>query len=179
MERRTLPNILITGTPGTGKTTLCSELASRIADLDWINVADLAKENNLYMSYDHQYHCPVLDEEKLMDEMEDRMGEPFGGKIVDYHGCDFFPKRWFDAVFVLRTNTDLLYDRLASRGYEGKKLEDNVQCEIFQVLVDEAKSAYDEEIVHELMSDTPDQMEDNLEKISTWIQNWRNASDHR
>jgi len=50
---------------------------------------------------------------QLIDEMEDRMGQ--GGKIVDYHGCDFFPERWFDIVFVLRTDNTVLYDRLAYR----------------------------------------------------------------
>ena len=50
---------------------------------------------------------------QLIDEMEDKMGE--GGKIVDYHGCDFFPERWFDIVFVLRTSNTVLYDRLAYR----------------------------------------------------------------
>jgi len=38
-----------------------------------------------------------------------------GGNIVEYHGCDFFPERWFDAVFVLRTDNTLLYDRLQQR----------------------------------------------------------------
>jgi len=50
---------------------------------------------------------------QLIDEMEDGMGQ--GGKIVDYHGCDFFPERWFDIVFVLRTDNTVLYDRLAYR----------------------------------------------------------------
>lgn len=38
-----------------------------------------------------------------------------GGNIVDYHGCDLFPERWFDAVFVLRTDNTVLYDRLVKR----------------------------------------------------------------
>ena len=38
-----------------------------------------------------------------------------GGVVVEYHGCDFFPKRWFDAVFVLRTDNTILYDRLQQR----------------------------------------------------------------
>ena len=38
-----------------------------------------------------------------------------GGVIVDYHGCDFFPERWFDKVFVLRTDNTILYDRLTQR----------------------------------------------------------------
>ena len=38
-----------------------------------------------------------------------------GGNIVDYHGCDFFPERWFDIVFVLRTDNTVLYSRLEKR----------------------------------------------------------------
>lgn len=38
-----------------------------------------------------------------------------GGVIIDYHGCDFFPERWFHIVFVLRTDNTNLYNRLESR----------------------------------------------------------------
>lgn len=38
-----------------------------------------------------------------------------GGVIVDYHGCDFFPERWFQIVFVLRTDNTNLYSRLEGR----------------------------------------------------------------
>lgn len=50
---------------------------------------------------------------QVVDELEDKMTE--GGVIVDYHGCDFFPQRWFDIVFVLRTHNTQLYSRLESR----------------------------------------------------------------
>ena len=50
---------------------------------------------------------------QVLDELEDQIAE--GGNIIDYHGCDFFPERFFDIVFVLRTNNTLLYDRLAAR----------------------------------------------------------------
>ncbi|XP_064483163.1 adenylate kinase isoenzyme 6-like [Ornithodoros turicata] len=172
--RRETPNILVTGTPGTGKSTLASELSER-AGLEWINVGDVAKENNLFDGYDAKLECPILDEDGVIDELEEKLSESSGGKLVDYHGCDFFPKRWFDAVFVLRTDNTLLYDRLRSRGYSGKKLEENIQCEIFQSLLDEAKESYDPNIVFELPSNTPDDMEDNLEKLAVWIQQWRVA----
>lgn len=48
-----------------------------------------------------------------MDELEEKMVE--GGAILDYHGCDLFPERWFDIVFVLRTDNTQLYTRLESR----------------------------------------------------------------
>lgn len=62
---RTRPNILVTGTPGTGKTVLATELAQRTG-LHYINVGDLAKENDLYDGWDEQYACHVLDEDKVL-----------------------------------------------------------------------------------------------------------------
>ena len=38
-----------------------------------------------------------------------------GGIIVDYHGADLFPERWFDLVIVLRSDNTVLYQRLESR----------------------------------------------------------------
>ena len=58
------------------------------------------------------------------------------------------------------------------RGYAGKKLTGNVECEIFQTLLQEAKSSYAEEIVHELESNTQANKESNLSRIVTWIENW-------
>lgn len=49
----------------------------------------------------------------MIDELEEMVGER--GSIVEYHGCDFFPERWFDAVVVLRTDNTILYDRLQKR----------------------------------------------------------------
>jgi adenylate kinase len=59
------------------------------------------------------------------------------------------------------------------RGYTGKKLEDNVQCEIFQTILEEAQGAYKPDIVHELPSNTPDDMEENLDKITAWVEQWK------
>ncbi|XP_027257409.1 adenylate kinase isoenzyme 6 isoform X3 [Cricetulus griseus] len=161
------------GTPGVGKTTLGKELASR-SGLKYVNVGDLAQEGQLYDGYDEEYGCPILDEDRVVDELENEMRE--GGVIVDYHGCDFFPERWFHIVFVLRTDNSILYKRLETRGYNEKKLQDNIQCEIFQVLYEEARASYREEIVHQLPSNEPEQLEDNINQISKWIEQW--VKDH-
>ena len=50
---------------------------------------------------------------QVIDELEEVMSA--GGNIVDYHGCEFFPERWFDIVFVLRTDNAVLYERLENR----------------------------------------------------------------
>ncbi|XP_055983804.1 adenylate kinase isoenzyme 6-like [Sorex fumeus] len=144
-----LPNILLTGTPGVGKTTLGKELAPR-AGLKYVNVGDLAQEGQLFDGYDEEYECSIFDDDKVIDELENQMSE--GGVIVDCLGCDFFPESWFHVVFVLRIDNTVLYKRLETRGYSEKKLKENIQCEIFQVLYEEALTSYNEEIVHQLLS---------------------------
>lgn len=65
MERdRTRPNILVTGTPGTGKTVLANELVQRTG-LTYVNVGELAKEKDLYEGWDEEFNCHVLDEDRV------------------------------------------------------------------------------------------------------------------
>ncbi|KAL3530607.1 hypothetical protein ACH5RR_009929 [Cinchona calisaya] len=170
---RKKPNLLITGTPGTGKTTTASALAEA-TQLRHINVGDLVKEKNLHDGWDEQLQCHIINEDLVCDELEDMMEE--GGNIVDYHGCDFFPERWFNKVVVLQTENSVLYDRLTRRGYTGSKLSNNIECEIFQVLLEEAKESYREEIVVALRSDTIDDINNNVSTLSDWVRNWNTLS---
>jgi adenylate kinase len=49
-----------------------------------------------------------------LDALEELI-PPQGGIVMDYHGCELFPERWFDLVVVLQTDHNLLFDRLAAR----------------------------------------------------------------
>jgi adenylate kinase len=97
-----------------------------------------------------------------------------GNNIIDYHGCDFFPERWFQLVVVLRTDNSILYSRLEKRHYSNKKITENIECEIMQVILEEARESYNHEIIWELENNTVDQMEKNAEKIIDWYQNYHN-----
>jgi adenylate kinase len=94
MPSRSRPNILITGTPGTGKTTTAEQLAARTG-LQHINVGDLVKQRTLHTGWDEQHQAYTLDEDKVCDELEAPLGEA-GGCVVDHHSCDFFPERHVD-----------------------------------------------------------------------------------
>ena len=167
---RKKPNILITGTPGTGKTST-SQLIAEMTGMRHINCSQLVKKNQLSTERNEEYDCLMLDEDALCDEIEVDMDN--GGNIVDFHSIDFFPERWFDLVLVLRTDNTILFDRLKGRNYNEKKLAENVQCEIMQVVLEEARNSYDISIIHEVQSNTIDEMENNVERVVEWVKQFK------
>ena len=66
-----------------------------------------------------------------------------------------------------------LYSRLERRGYTGKKLEDNIQCEIFETILQLARITFTDGKVFELKSDNIHQIPDNISKIRQWIDKWK------
>ena len=109
---------------------------------------------------------------QLLDSLEDEV--PQGGFIIDWHACDLFPRRWVDLVVVLRTDSTILYDRLKVRNYPNAKIQENLDSEIMEVLLAEARESYDDDIVWEMRSNKIGDMEENLEKIESWIKEWSN-----
>ncbi|KAG9048304.1 factor activating pos9 [Tulasnella sp. UAMH 9824] len=173
-ERR-LPNIVITGTPGTGKSTHAQLLVDASpVPLQHLNISEMAKEKKLYENYDEEWQTYIV-----LDELEPLTDA--GGLVIDWHTCDVFPERWIDLVVVLRCDHTLLWDRLEKRGYSLKKIQENNESEIMQTVLDDAKESYAEEIVVELRSENTEDLESNVDRIVSWIQNWRRDrgfSDH-
>ena len=167
---RKLPNILITGTPGTGKSTTAQMLAAQAPSMRHIELGALVKDKQMHQGWDEEYETYILDEERILDELEE-MQEP-GGLIVDFHGAELFPERWFDLVLVLRTDNTVLYPRLQGRCYSEMKLSENMEAEIMQTILDEARESYKEEIVIELRSDTVEDIESNVQRVLQWMQQW-------
>ncbi|KAI0120038.1 AAA domain-containing protein [Nemania sp. FL0031] len=167
---RANPNIVVTGTPGVGKTTHCETLAERTG-LQHVSVNQIVKDKECHEGWDEEYHSWIVDEDKLLDALEDEVAE--GGCIIDWHACDLFPERWVDLVVVLRVQTSTLYDRLKARKYPEKKLQENLDSEIMDVLLLEARESYDENIVVELTSNTTDEMDSNVDRVEAWIKQWK------
>ena len=195
---RTKPNILITGTPCVGKTATASLISERL-NMYHVNVGEIIQRHKFHLEYDDNLQTHVLDEDQLLDHLEtlfdsssaadddndneddsdsdndDGQKTKFGKKgnlVADYHACELFPERWFDLVIVLRADTHVLYDRLMKRGYSENKRSQNMQCEIMQVVLDEAKDSYVQEIVVELKSNSIQDMEQNVDRVVSWYQQW-------
>lgn len=136
-----------------------------------VDVGKWVREQSLHSGRDEEFDCYFVDEDKVCDALEDVVAT--GGVVVDHHGCDFFPERWFDLVLVLQADTAVLYERLKTRGYSDKKLSENMECEIMNVCLEEAMESYKSEVVQQMESNTVEQMEENVEKVAQWIAGWK------
>ncbi|KAH0835761.1 P-loop containing nucleoside triphosphate hydrolase protein [Lanmaoa asiatica] len=168
---RHFPVIVITGTPGTGKSTHAQLLVDESpVPLHHVNVGELVKTHGLHEGFDEEWQSYAVDEDKLLDELEPLASA--GGLVLDWHTCDVFPERWADLVVVLRCHHTLLWDRLEKRGYALKKIQENNEAEIMGVVSDEARESYQPGIVVELESNTMEDLEENVARIVTWIDQW-------
>lgn len=61
---RTAPNIIITGTPGVGK-TIHSEQVAEDTGLQHMSINDIAKQCDCYDGYDEERQSWIIDEDKV------------------------------------------------------------------------------------------------------------------
>eukprot|EP00922_Rhytidocystis_sp_ex-Travisia-forbesii_P064290 GHVS01095555.1.p1 GENE.GHVS01095555.1~~GHVS01095555.1.p1 ORF type:complete len:152 (+),score=59.10 GHVS01095555.1:3-458(+) len=113
------------------------------------------------------------EEEDEEEEEEEERGEGGGGGLlVDFHSCWFFPPEWFDLVVVLRTETAVLYERLENKLYRENKITQNIECEIFQVVYDEAREQFPEEVIVQFNNNTPAELQFSVDAIKQWVEGW-------
>ncbi|KAF4585424.1 DUF1671 domain-containing protein [Ophiocordyceps camponoti-floridani] len=130
----------------------------------------IVKTKQCHQGWSERYQSWIVDDDKVLDAIEG--DTEAGGCIIDWHACDLFPQNWIDLIVVLRVNSATLYDRLKSRNYGESKLQENLDSEIMDVLLQEAREAFHEDIVIELISNTSEDMENNVARIEEWIGRW-------
>lgn len=127
-----MPIIAITGTPGTGKTSVSAELRSRGHTV--IDINEHLRRHNLLGEKDVLRDTYNVDMEALNDSLQEYRDMP-GNILLDSHlahECDC------SRIIVLRCKPSVLAERLRARGYSEAKVKENVQAEILDVILCEA-----------------------------------------
>ncbi|MEO2083726.1 MAG: adenylate kinase family protein [Desulfurobacteriaceae bacterium] len=131
--------IAVTGTPGTGKTTV-SKLLSKRLGIPHYEISRVVKEKGLYSEYDSHRESFIVDIEKLKNFFS-RIESFIADGLVSH----YLP---VDIVVILRTEPNLLRKRLQERGYSAEKVEENVEAERLAVIASEALSSPGARIIH-------------------------------
>lgn len=133
--------IIVTGSVGSGKTTLSKQLAKSL-DFDYIDVNKVIKSAGLCEEYDKERDCVVVDENKLAKSLIRLIQSSDKSLVIDSHMSYFIPKEYVNLCVVTKCdNLKELERRLKKRKYSKHKIKENVEAEIFNVCLEEAKQA--------------------------------------
>lgn len=119
---------ILTGTPGTGKSTLASYFKEK--NISVLEINKIVNENNLWTR--KEKGSKVVDLKKLKNRLEKEIKSFVKSNksiIIEGHlACEIPLKA--DAVIVLRTNPKILLSRLKKRKYPEEKIAENIQTEL-------------------------------------------------
>lgn len=138
-----MKTIIVTGTPGTGKTTLAKKLSKKLS-YEYIDVNEVIKENKLKEGYDRKKKSYLIDVKKLNKSLIKVINNSKKNKgiIIDSHLSHYLPKKYVNLCIVTKCDLKKLESRLKKkRKYPKAKIRENLDCEIFDVCLNEAKEA--------------------------------------
>ncbi|MEK6947133.1 MAG: AAA family ATPase [Nanoarchaeota archaeon] len=147
-----MKTLLVTGTPGTGKTTLSKLLAKKL-NFYYLDVNKIISKYKLSEGYDRKRKTKIIDvnklNKKLINEIKiikelnknnrNKKSDKITGIIIDSHLSHYLPRRYADFCIVTKCDIRELNKRLKKKKFHESKIKENLEAEIFDVCFNEAK----------------------------------------
>ena len=145
----------LTGTPGTGKTTIAEHLTARGQTV----VSQKETMVPYILEHDAERDTDIIDEEAWVESFV-----PVEG-FIEGHLTHLLQA---DRVVVLRSRPDILAARLRERGYGEEKVQENAEAEALDAILIETLEVHPEE--HITVIDTTEQSpEETADEIEAFI----------
>ncbi|RAP53424.1 MAG: hypothetical protein BZ138_00990 [Methanosphaera sp. rholeuAM270] len=136
--------VIITGTPGTGKTSVTERLKEKIEG-EFISINYLLEEYDLSLGVDEKRGYKIVDTEKMIPVVDGIADKSDKDLIVfEGHIAQDYPNA--DLVIVLRCNPEILNTRLNARNWREEKIHENVSAEILGVCTSESYELYGDRV---------------------------------
>lgn len=156
--------IVVTGVPGTGKTTLSKKLAKKL-NYYHLDVNKLISEHRLSEGYDRKRRTKIVDIKKLNKKLIEVIDffknykvnenaslskarsaktlnklniKKYKGLIIDSHLSHCLPRKYVDFCIVAKCDIKELNKRLKKKKFNRNKIKENLQAEIFDICYNEA-----------------------------------------
>jgi adenylate kinase len=136
--------IALTGTPGTGKTSVGRLL--KVRNYIIVDLNEIIRQNNFVLGRDDERDTLVADLDSLSRHLEENYGE-YENVILEGHIAHNLQ---VDVAIVLRCKPTELEKRLRDRGYPPAKISENVEAEAIDVIMIEAVEALGRARVREI-----------------------------
>ena len=171
----TMKVIIVTGTPGTGKTTLSKKLAKEL-NFSYLDVNETIKKYKLSEGYDKDRDSKIVDVKKLdntlikeinnfkntikknsikmvspakfnkirynkINSIKNKKNDKTtkNGIVIDSHLSHYLPKKYVNLCIITKCGLKELERRLKKKNYSKQKIRENLDAEIFDVCLNEAK----------------------------------------
>lgn len=125
--------IAITGTPGTGKSTVASIMSDFYPVL---HLNEIVKSEGFYSGIDEQRGSLEVEMEALEVYLQNLIASSHD-LIIEGHIAHLLQID-YDMVIVLRCMPSILYDRLRAKGFNEDKIRENIEAEALDLILVEA-----------------------------------------
>ena len=134
--------IVVTGTPGTGKTTFARMLARHL-NAEYLPVGKFITRHHLFRRYDEKRRTKVVDMTKTSRRMRRLIKLSDHTIVVETHHPEgIIANDLANVVFVLRCKPSILMRRLRRKKWSNEKIRENVMAEILDSCYIHARSYY-------------------------------------
>jgi len=142
--------IFVTGTPGTGKTTVSRALAKAI-HARYVGPAELLKHGDIKLKYDRKRRTRIVSPRTLRNAVASQAKRVNLGLVIDSHIIFELPSSMrIERAFVLRCRPDSLEERLKHKHWMRQKIRENSQAEILDICLWDAIDNYGSKKVSEI-----------------------------
>jgi len=134
--------VLVTGTPCVGKTSAARLLTAKLNAL-YINLTDLAFQNNLIKEKDEKRNTVVINESAMRKTLRNLINETDSQEIVvdSHYAANVVPAKLATYIFVLRRDPEELRELMKKQGFSEAKQAENLAAEILDVSLVDALNA--------------------------------------
>ena len=129
--------IAITGTPGTGKSFLARQYVRKGYTL--IDLKRLVQQKKIPRGYDKKRKCWTVDPKQMTNVVQKLLKTTKGNVVVEGHLSHYLLPRYVTQCIVTRCSLKTLHKRLKRRGNRKSKIDENLESEIMEIIISEAR----------------------------------------
>jgi len=140
-------SIILTGTPGTGKSMISDLLEKKFKNCKVLRLNDLINNEKIWTKKENNSKVVNLTllKKSVINKIRILKKSNFSLLIIEGHlACEL--KLPVDAVIVLRTNPKIILKRLKRRDYPKEKISENIQSEILDYCTQRSESNFNDKV---------------------------------